>query len=300
MGRWVFETSDARELLIDLLDAQVCKLPGGRLLHVTLGEGFIPTPRLRLSVNGVMHELVTTHASVLERHYSRPRHQDIYSQPDPWIEAFHQARIRQCRRLLHGVRGRVCDIGSGFSLVRNAGPWPFALSTCDRDAEAVAVLRDAGVDAVEAPADDPPFQPHSFDAVYAGEIVEHLVEPAHALRRWVDLVRPGGRLVITTPNRRHLLTRVRGYELVENPEHLFEWDVDELRAAVTAAGARIMHSEGLMLPLPVYVPGRGWRDAFGAAARRIGAPQPLLIRAVELGRPLPALAMNIAVVARAS
>ncbi len=249
-----------------------------------------------MQLNAVEYEIISTDAAVLARHYTRPNHQAEYQLRDTWAEQYHEARRRQCRRLLKGIVGHVCDVGSGYSLVHDTGPWPFTLFACDRDPGAVRALQEWGVDARVGDAEDPPFEEGQFDAVYAGEIVEHLAHPHEALRRWVELLKPGGRLVVTTPNRRHLLTRVRGFELVENPEHLFEWDVRELRRAVSAAGAEIDSLEGLTLPLPVYVPGRGWRDLTPAVVRRLRLiPRGLIRVIVELGRPLPALAANLAV-----
>lgn len=44
------------------------------------------------------------------------------------------------------------------------------------------------------------FAPASFDVVLCGDLVEHLRDPGAALARLRPLLRPGGRLVLTTPN----------------------------------------------------------------------------------------------------
>lgn len=301
-GRWRYRLPAAGEVRIDMLDPELCSAPGAQALSRTLSPGFVPAPRLRLSVNGVLYELACADPAVLERHYARPNHQQVaYSpRPDRWLAAYHAARMEQARRLLRGLTGRVCDVGAGYSLLRMAGvPGPaLRLAACDRDEAAVRFLRECGVDAVVGAAEDPPFPPGTFDAVYAGEIVEHLADPHGALRRWVSLLLPGGRLVVTTPNRRHLLTRVRGYELIENPEHLFEWDAGELCAAVERAGAQVTHLEGLMLPIPLYVPRLGWRDLGAGVSRRVPISPALLRRVMRMGRRVPRLAGDLAVVAR--
>ena len=295
-GRWHFHATEPSTLTVDFLAPGLCDLSGGDVLERELPDDFIPTPRLRLEVNGRLYDVVASDPGVLARHYGRPRHQEVaYHRPDPWTQGFHEARVAQARRLLRGLSGRVCDIGSGHSLVNMAGPWGFRLSAWDRDAEAVAALREQGVDAVVAPAEAPPFPPETFDGAFAGEIVEHLEDPRAALRRWVEVLRMRGRLVVTTPNRRHLMSRARGYDVVENLEHLFEWDLRELRQAVTAAGIAIDRSEGLWVPLPVWIPRRGWRDAGQVAARRLHARQPLITRYMNGARWFPNLAYNTAV-----
>jgi len=45
-----------------------------------------------------------------------------------------------------------------------------------------------------------PLEPASFDVVLCGDVVEHLRDPAAALARLRPLLRPGGRLVLSTPN----------------------------------------------------------------------------------------------------
>lgn len=45
-----------------------------------------------------------------------------------------------------------------------------------------------------------PFEAHSFDVVLCGDLIEHLREPERFLTRVRTLIRPGGRLVLTTPN----------------------------------------------------------------------------------------------------
>jgi SAM-dependent methyltransferase len=161
----------------------------------------------------------------------------------------------------------------------------------------VRSMRDRGIAAAVASARHVPFAAGRFDAVFAGEIVEHLAEPQAALREWIGLLRPGGRLVVTTPNRRHLLARVRGFETVENPEHLFEWSRDQLRDALVASGAVVDRIEGLALPLPVYVPRHGWRDLVQVGPPRVPLPESLLVRLLGAGRRMPALALDLAAVA---
>lgn len=45
-----------------------------------------------------------------------------------------------------------------------------------------------------------PFEPASFDAIVCGDLVEHLRDPGATLARLRPLLRPGGRLVLSTPN----------------------------------------------------------------------------------------------------
>lgn len=299
VGRWSFSRGGDC-LHIDLLSERLCAVDGRDADHAEVQPGFIPWPRMSFTVNGQTVEVVSSNREVLRRHYGREHHQEVsYVSPSGYVEAFHQARIRQARRLLQPITGRLLDVGSGYSLVAMAGPWPaIDVYACDWDEGAVRHLHEGTSvrRAVRCSAADVSFAPRSFDGVFAGEVIEHLVDRPGALRQWIALLRPGGRMVLTTPNRRHLMARVTGIEEVQNSEHLHEYTVGELRAEIEAAGGRVIATEGLALPVPVYKPGGGWRNATQAVAMRIPNHVTALRRLLQLGRPLPRLAMNIAMV----
>jgi SAM-dependent methyltransferase len=46
-----------------------------------------------------------------------------------------------------------------------------------------------------------PFRANSFDMVISRSVVEHLDDPARVFREWSRVLRPGGKVVIVTPNR---------------------------------------------------------------------------------------------------
>lgn len=54
-----------------------------------------------------------------------------------------------------------------------------------------------------------PFEDHSFDFVFAGEIIEHLVDTKKFLREIKRVLKPNGFLILTTPNLAHIVDRVR-------------------------------------------------------------------------------------------
>ena len=47
---------------------------------------------------------------------------------------------------------------------------------------------------------DLPLEPASFDVVLGGDVIEHLRDPAATLARLRPFLRPGGRVVVSTPN----------------------------------------------------------------------------------------------------
>lgn len=65
-----------------------------------------------------------------------------------------------------------------------------------------------------------------FQTVYASHLLEHLAYPVQAVRRWYEVVRPGGYLIIIVPHR-DLYEKKRILPSNWNPEHTYFWLPDE-------------------------------------------------------------------------
>jgi len=136
-----------------------------------------------------------------------------------------------------------------------------------------------------------PFRSGSVDLVTAFELVEHVpLDAARGILREAGrILRPGGRLIVTTPNRRSLHNRVWGHRL--NPKHCHEVSLPELRALVEQAGFAVLELTGVYLPVPLpgvehYASVMPFRSLFS-----------LLIR---MGPRFPSLAETLVAVGRKS
>jgi SAM-dependent methyltransferase len=126
-----------------------------------------------------------------------------------------------------------------------------------------------------------PFDDASFDLVTCCEVIEHLTEnPVHLLAEVHRVLRPGGRLVVSTPNvarAGNIASLLRGrnvydpYHLgapLRGSRHSREYTLDELRDLVGGCGFAIEVAEDVDLQ-----PARGLRQrALRALLNRVVAP----------------------------
>jgi 2-polyprenyl-3-methyl-5-hydroxy-6-metoxy-1,4-benzoquinol methylase len=144
-----------------------------------------------------------------------------------------------------------------------------------------------------------PFGDGSFDGVVMSEIVEHLREyPLQSLREVHRMLRPGGLLVLTTPNAAAAKNRVRlllGKNIytylfpdwlygLPHARHAREYTADELRDLLALAGFEPFEVAGRHFHLR-----SGRRSTFARVTKRAMD---------RLGRVRPSLAPNLAVLAR--
>lgn len=73
-----------------------------------------------------------------------------------------------------------------------------------------------------------PYDDGTFDAVVSLQVIEHIHSPHEFVRECARVLRPGGTLIVSTPNR--LTFSPEG---IRNPFHTFEFAPDDLRAALT-------------------------------------------------------------------
>lgn len=92
---------------------------------------------------------------------------------------------RYLNGLSDGIAGRVLDVGAG----RAKWTLPGITELVRWDQEQGDAHRLPGV------------KLSSFDALYAGHVLEHLQHPTLALTTWLYAVRPGGHLLLSVPHR---------------------------------------------------------------------------------------------------
>ena len=146
----------------------------------------------------------------------------------------HVHRYRFASRFVVGKE--VLDVASGegygtFALLRAGAS---AVIGVDRSAEACEHARQKyGVDARPGDAQRIPLPDDSVDVVVSFETIEHVEDPNAFLDECQRVLRPGGTLVISTPN-----ASVYG-SLVDNPFHCSELDENQFQRLLEARFSRL-------------------------------------------------------------
>ena len=159
-----------------------------------------------------------------------------------------RGRRRTARRLLDllgppAPEGRLLEVGCGHGLLldeaRDRGWSGVGLDL------SIAAARHArerlGLEVIERPLEDSGLDPDGFDAIVIADVLEHLDDPVSGLDRCVELLAPGGALVIATPDPASLTARVAGSRWWGYiPAHFCLIPRATLRELVTARGLTIV------------------------------------------------------------
>jgi len=196
-----------------------------------------------------------TDPAVLRSYYHRVHAGHGYTPAEPFLFELHAAMLRKLERIfLDGIPqgSRVLDAGCGRSLFTEIRPdWPFMIVAADVEHALLCERRGEfpSVQWVVSGADPLPFRDEAFHAVFAGELIEHLVDPRDGLAEFNRVLQGGGLLVLTTPNRLRLANLVDRSERPYSPDHLSEVSYDEAHGLLRDAGFEVQHASGLHLEL---------------------------------------------------
>jgi SAM-dependent methyltransferase len=166
--------------------------------------------------------------------------------PGIWHENYwfrrHEAGYRWAVTTLGtGGRGVVVEagVGEGYGAAMLAGAGGGQVLGLDLDQPTLRHLRatHAGIATARANLVALPLGDRTVDVVVSAQTVEHLWDQERFVAECARVLRPGGRLALTTPNR---LTFPPG-----NPFHSRELDAAELAALVATAGLMVTTVAGL-------------------------------------------------------
>ncbi len=127
-----------------------------------------------------------------------------YNEATKFTYELRESRLKKCRIIMESLPvGRLLDIGC------STGDWAaywrdrgWQCAGVDIDREHVQLARNRRIDAkyCDLNHDQLPFENQSFDLIFAGEVVEHLIDTDSFISELYRCLRSGCYLLITTPN----------------------------------------------------------------------------------------------------
>jgi SAM-dependent methyltransferase len=139
---------------------------------------------------------------------SPPLLRNFYDQPDVPISSGSDRAVRQLRMLADVLRERqgpqtIVDVGCGdgaaTARVADLDPGNHVVGV-DWSTRAARMARGHGFDMVGGGVEQLPIASGAVDVVIMSEIIEHLVDTDAALAEAMRVLRPGGTLLLSTPN----------------------------------------------------------------------------------------------------
>jgi len=135
--------------------------------------------------------------------------------------------------------GRLLDVGCGSGdwllMMRDLG-WEVAGN--DFDPNAVKVATDRGLNVTFGSLEQQNLPDACFDAVTLSHVIEHLPDPIGTMRECARILKPGGRIVILTPNCASLSHRFfkEDWRGLEPPRHLHVFSLKSMDRMLAMTG----------------------------------------------------------------
>jgi 2-polyprenyl-3-methyl-5-hydroxy-6-metoxy-1,4-benzoquinol methylase len=157
---------------------------------------------------------------------------------------------------LNAIRqGRVLDVGCGngerLELLKQLG---WNVKGLDLDRQAVNAARQKGLEADCGELKTMGYPADSFDAVIMSHVIEHVPHPGELLSECARVLKPGGRLVMLTPNAESFGLNYYGrcWRGLEPPRHLQIFSQPALEQIVKQAGLSVVKGKSLVGPQVLY------------------------------------------------
>jgi len=198
----------------------------------------------------------------IQDHYGMPP--EDYWKPEYFTidRNYFSDQIRTTKKLIQFEKGmKALDIGAGI------GKCMISLQQAGYDAygfEPSVPFHQKAIEKMNIPADklklgmieEVDYAENNFDFITFGAVLEHLYDPAAAIKKAMKWVKPGGLIHIEVPSSKYLIPkifnfyfRLRGTNYVNNispmhrPFHLYEFAIESFRYHANAENYEIAHHE---------------------------------------------------------
>ncbi len=172
--------------------------------------------------------------------YPNPRFSDRLLGCLLYLDPYRRADVDFTVFYLHAIQnGRLLELGSGDGrMLAELQKLGWQVEGVDFDSAAVSNAQHKGVNVRLGTLFDQRFPDDSFDAIAMSHLIEHVHEPMALLQECRRVLRPGGRLVVVTPNLASWGHRTFGpnWRGLEPPRHLHLFGLSSLGLLLSRVG----------------------------------------------------------------
>ena len=221
-------------------------------------------PRCHLYQKGILHNQ-QVYENTYHKGYERRRQSKIVTA---------KIRLGAVTKYLSSTTPRSLDIGCSIgATVEAARQLGWNPSGVDVSRAAVEFCCDRGLDCQLIDSYQLPFRSQTFDVVSSWHVIEHVESVTQTLHEWNRVLKPGGILVLETPDSGCLKARVLGprYEKFWPSDHLYTFRRQNLCDFLERSGFEILPCRliGRWDALPPHLSAyaglyRGWRQLYRA------------------------------------
>lgn len=150
-----------------------------------------------------------------------------------------QPQLKRYRLILNNLKnGIVLDLGSEMGELHE-----FLVKNTDSKIIGVDILKGKNVDVVCDLNNKFPFPDNYADSIVGGDIIEHMLNPFHFLKECHRVLKPNGKLILTTDNMlglQNFVTKINIWEKKYRPNpHLYAWSIELLVPLIEKAGFKV-------------------------------------------------------------
>ncbi len=219
----------------------ICNSDDSKLLFIKDGISIVRCNRC-----GLVYVNPRLKTDLLHDQYHQPDYFDYYQAMEQSDKKTFADRLEKVEKLVQP--SRLLDIGCArgtFLKVAESRGWQ--TTGVDISTSAVKHCQDQGLTAYCGNLPDLGFEAGSFDFVNMEDSIEHIPDPKEIITEVYRLLKPGGWLLVRTPDIGSLLARVLGKRWIQiKPrEHIYYFSADTLRKLLEPCGFTVSGTESL-------------------------------------------------------
>jgi len=179
---------------------------------------------------------------------------EVEAGESPWRELTARERLDDMKRFI--TKGRFLEIGCSTGEMLAAAGSSFMAMGVEADEKTSRLARAHGLDVFSGTLSDARFPDGHFDAAAMYHVIEHVPSPHEELRELRRIIKPGGWLVLETPNIATAWYRLLGARWRQFiPDHIFFFTPRTITRLCESSGfeARELRSVGKAMSLRLFI-----------------------------------------------